>query len=86
MRIPALSTFLLATTLFAQPPNADKAMTDADNAFMLSLRTNTAALEPLLAREPVRRRPLLEQRLVRIEDSADEADTRAAAATLRRKL
>jgi hypothetical protein len=45
-----------------------------------------AALEHILATEPVKRRPVLEQRLKRLEETADEAVTRAAATTLRRNL
>ena len=37
-------------------------------------------------REPAKRRPVLEQRLKRLEEFADETATRDAAAALRRKL
>lgn len=50
------------------------------------VRDALASLASLLAREPARRRPLLEQRLHRLEDAAEEPSTRAAAATLRRTL
>lgn len=55
----------------------------ADDGCVLSAIETLASL---LGREPARRRPLLEQRLHRIEDSAEEPATRAAAATLRRNL
>ena len=44
------------------------------------------SLARLLAIEPPRRLPLLEQRLLRIEEHAELTDTRAAAGTLRRSL
>lgn len=49
-------------------------------------REALAALGHLLAAEPPLKRPILEQRLKRLEDSADEEATRAAAAELRRSL
>jgi hypothetical protein len=45
-----------------------------------------AALGQILAAEPPAKRPILEQRLRRLEDAADEEPTRAAAADLRRAL
>ncbi len=45
-----------------------------------------STLATLLGREPARRRPLLEQRLHRVEDTAEDPATRAAAAALRRSL
>jgi hypothetical protein len=50
------------------------------------VREALEALQALLAHEPARRRPVLEQRLHRLEDTADEAHTREAAANLRRNL
>lgn len=50
------------------------------------VRASVAALEVILAREPAKRRPVLEQRLKRIEEFADESATRDAATALRRKL
>jgi hypothetical protein len=49
-------------------------------------REALVALGRLLAAEPPLKRPILEQRLKRLEDSADEEATRAAAAELRRSL
>ena len=45
-----------------------------------------AALSGLLARERPIKRPVLEQRLRRLEEHAEDANTRDAAATLRRTL
>jgi hypothetical protein len=50
------------------------------------IRCALAALCQLLAGEAPTKRPLLEQRLKRLEDNADEAGTREAAADLRRRL
>jgi len=44
------------------------------------------SLSAILAREPARRRPVLEQRLKRIAECGDDRSTRDAAAALRRKL
>lgn len=49
-------------------------------------REALATLGRLLAAEPPLKRPILEQRLKRLEDSADEEATRGAAAELRRSL
>jgi hypothetical protein len=49
-------------------------------------RDAIAALTRLLTAEPPLKRPILEQRLRRLEDTADEAATRDAAAELRRSL
>ena len=49
-------------------------------------RTAIAALGLILAAEPPAKRPILEQRLRRLEDAADEEATRSAAAELRRAL
>lgn len=48
--------------------------------------TALAVLGRLCAEEPARKRPVLEQRLRRIEEYAEEAATRDAAALLRRSL
>jgi len=45
-----------------------------------------AALGQILVAEPPAKRPILEQRLRRLEDAADEEGTRRAAAELRRAL
>lgn len=45
-----------------------------------------AALGQILVAEPPHKRPILEQRLRRLEDAADEEGTRSAAAELRRAL
>lgn len=50
------------------------------------IRTAIAVLGELFASEPVTQRPLLEQRLKRVEDGADDRATRDAAAELRRSL
>ncbi len=50
------------------------------------VRASLQALDAILAREPAKRRPVLEQRLKRIEELADEPATREAATALRRKL
>jgi hypothetical protein len=50
------------------------------------VRSSLAALDAILSREPARRRPVLEQRLKRIEELAEETATRESAAALRRKL
>jgi hypothetical protein len=50
------------------------------------VRCAIAALTELLAGEAVTKRPLLEQRLKRLEDAADEPATRDAAAALRKSL
>jgi hypothetical protein len=49
-------------------------------------RDAIAALGRILTGEAPRKRPILEQRLRRLEDTADEEATRAAAAELRRAL
>jgi hypothetical protein len=49
-------------------------------------RDAIAVLGSILAAESPAKRPILEQRLRRLEDTADEAATRAAAAELRRAL
>jgi hypothetical protein len=49
-------------------------------------RASLGALAQILAREPPLKRPVFEQRLRRLEDSAEEEATRQAAADLRRQL
>ena len=49
-------------------------------------REAIASLAGLLEREPPLKRPVLEQRLKRLEDGADEPATRSAASELRRAL
>ena len=49
-------------------------------------RDAIAVLGEILAAEPPAKRPILEQRLRRLEDTADEEATRIAAADLRRAL
>jgi hypothetical protein len=49
-------------------------------------RDAIAALGRILSAEAPRKRPILEQRLRRLEDTADEEATRSAAAELRRAL
>ena len=49
-------------------------------------RSAIAALGQILAAEPPLKRPILEQRLRRLEDTADDEATRTAAAELRRAL
>lgn len=49
-------------------------------------RASLGALSEILSREPPLKRPVFEQRLRRIEDSAEEEATRTAAASLRQKL
>lgn len=44
------------------------------------------ALERLLEREPVQKKPILDQRLRRLEEHAEEAEVREAAARLRRAV
>lgn len=50
------------------------------------VRASLSVLDVILAREPAKRRPVLEQRLKRLEESAEELSTREAATALRRKL
>jgi hypothetical protein len=50
------------------------------------IRAALAALADLLRVEPASKRPLLEQRLKRVADSADDPTTREAAESLRRNL
>ncbi len=50
------------------------------------IRASILALSVILDGEPPKRRPVLEQRLARIEEFADDVATRDAAAALRRKL
>ncbi len=50
------------------------------------VREAIAKLAAIFAGELPKRRPIIEQRLRRIEDQADEQDTRQAAAALRRML
>jgi hypothetical protein len=50
------------------------------------IRGALAALAQIFAAEPVTQRPLLEQRLKRLEDTAEDATTRNAASELRRSL
>jgi len=50
------------------------------------VRDAIAGLERIFSTEPVKHRPVLEQRLKRIEESADESSTRTVATTLRRNL
>jgi hypothetical protein len=49
-------------------------------------RASLGALAEILVREPPLKRPVFEQRLRRLEDSAEEEATRKAAAELRRQL
>jgi hypothetical protein len=49
-------------------------------------RTAIATLGQIFSAESPRKRPILEQRLKRLEDAADEEATRSAAAELRRSL
>lgn len=49
-------------------------------------RDAIGVLGEIFAAEPPAKRPILEQRLRRLEDTADEAATRSAAAELRRAL
>jgi hypothetical protein len=49
-------------------------------------REAVVALGRILSAEPPQKRPILEQRLRRLEDSADDEATRSAAAELRRSL
>jgi hypothetical protein len=66
-----------------------------DQAFQLQLlehmdeavaRDALEVLTRLIAREPAQQRPVFEQRLKRLEEFADDAATRTAAAQLRRDL
>ncbi len=50
------------------------------------VREALETLAALLVDEPPQRRPVLEARLRRLEDSADDADVRALAASLRKQL
>ena len=50
------------------------------------VREAIAALDALLRKEPAKHRPILEQRLTRLEESADEPSTRSAAASFRRLI
>jgi hypothetical protein len=50
------------------------------------IRGALEALAQIFEGEPVTKRPLLEQRLKRLEDAADDAATRSAASELRRSL
>jgi hypothetical protein len=50
------------------------------------VRASLSVLDAILAREPAKRRPVLEQRLKRLEESAEDLSTRQAATALRRKL
>lgn len=50
------------------------------------VRDAIEALERLLGAEPPHKRPLLDQRLRRLEEYAEEAETRHAASALRRAL
>ena len=50
------------------------------------IRGAIATLNELYADEPATKRPLLEQRLKRLEDTAEDAATRHAASELRRSL
>jgi hypothetical protein len=50
------------------------------------VRASLEALDVILSREPAKRRPVLEQRLKRLEEFADDQATRDAASLLRRKL
>ncbi len=50
------------------------------------VRASLEALTSILGREPAKRRPVLEQRLKRLELFAEEPATREAATALRRKL
>jgi hypothetical protein len=50
------------------------------------VRAAILALGAILDREPARHRPVLEQRLRRIEETAEDRETRASAAALRRSI
>lgn len=50
------------------------------------MREAITQLERLLAGQMPKRKPVLVQRLKRIEEMADEPETRDAAATLRRRV
>ncbi|GAC1581430.1 MAG: hypothetical protein NVS3B20_12160 [Polyangiales bacterium] len=52
----------------------------------LRVRQAIESLDRLLESEPPRRRPVLEQRLRHLEEVADDAATRTAASSLRRRL
>lgn len=57
-----------------------------EHASEVRVRDALEALGHILRREPARHRPVLEQRVARIEETAEEAPTRDAAAALRRAL
>lgn len=57
-----------------------------EHADEAQVRAAIDSLSDILAREPARRRPVLEQRLKRIAECADDRATRDAASALRRKL
>jgi len=68
------------------PETQDVQLQLLEHADEARVRTAIEALSVILAREPARRRPVLEQRLKRLEECADDVSTRDAAAVLRRKL
>lgn len=80
----ATSTLLSAG--HALPESQDVQLQLLEHTDESMIRAALESLTAILAREPVRRRPVLEQRLKRLEEFADDAATRDAAAALRRKL
>lgn len=81
----AATTNLLAAG-HALPATQDVQLQLLEHADESRVREAIESLSLILAREPARRRPVLEQRLKRIAECADDRTTRDAAAALRRKL
>lgn len=85
---PAITapTAALLSAGHALPESQDVQLQLLEHTDESMVRGAIESLSVILAREPARRRPVLEQRLKRIEEFADDAATRDAAAALRRKL
>lgn len=71
---------------FVLPPEQDVLLKLLDHANEDRIRESLTSLAAVLADEPPKRRALLEARLRRLEDHAEEKDTRDLASSVRRKV
>ena len=80
------TTEALLSTGHAIPETQEAHLQVLEHTDESRVRASLSTLDAILSREPARRRPVLEQRLKRLEESAEELSTREAATALRRKL
>lgn len=71
---------------FAVPEEQDAQLQLLEHVNETYARQAICVMERLLRAEPPFKRPILEQRLRRLEEEADEAETRLQAAALRKRL